>query len=87
MGRLGAPFSTYPFQLKIVTDTNRVGSTATCCIARSSIADSSGAEVIRNPSVRIAHVHMLIATENARALAQIMNCANGKAIGLARARH
>ncbi len=46
MGRLGAPFSIGSFQLKIVTDTNRVGSTTTCCIAGGSIADSRGTEVI-----------------------------------------
>src|SRR5687768_11176044 len=84
MGRRSAPFSTFENQLKVVTDTDRVSRATAGRIGRLDVANRTGAEVIGCRTVRIGHINVLVATENARALAQIMDCANGKAVRLAR---
>src|SRR5215217_8202715 len=85
MGRLSAPFLTTKYQLKVVTNTNRVGRTATRCIIRRSKTCSS-TQIIHGGTVRVIHIHVLITTEDASALAQVVNRTDGKAIRITRSR-
>src|SRR5215204_6422861 len=89
MGRLGAPFSTSSTQLEVVTDTDREGTTigARRCISRLSVANNAwNTEIIYSCRVRVVYIYVLIATEEARALAQIVDRAHGEAIGFTRRR-
>src|SRR5687768_15278420 len=52
-------------------------------VARSSITHGSGSKVVYSRAIRIGDIDMLIATEQAGALAQVMNGTNREAVGLA----
>ena len=74
MGRRSAPFSTDLTRLKVVANTNRIGSTIA-----SGVNWSKSIEILT--TIRISHIYMLISTEDARALAQAVDRAHRKAVG------
>ena len=79
MGRRSAPFSTDLTRLKVVANTDRVGSTITCCIGWCNIVTL----VICPCAVGVSHVYVLITAEKASTLAQIVDSTYREAISLA----